>query len=133
MELMRITIGKPSEVTNPDEDFRSVLFPFSLVSAELVGAPEELQATTNHRMLVRITNSRLAGWHLSEADLVKVLFQLGWPRFAETIRAGTLENAKEIWIDFATHPGPCPVDPSRIPEPAGLQFEIEEERRIGFK
>ncbi len=129
----RMTFGLPREVTNPGDDSRSLLFPFSVVPAELVGAPEERQSTTDHRLIVTVTNNRLPAWHLTDLDLVRVLFEIGRRQVSEQLRAGALQREYRVLVSTHSHSSTCPFDPAHIPNPHGAVYEVEEERRIGFK
>lgn len=133
MPRMRLTFSRTTEVTNPGDDSRSFLFPFSVVAAELVGAPEEAGATTAHRLIVTIANNRLPAWQLTDAELVKVLFEIGNRAITERVKAGTLTREHRETVSCASHSRACPFDPSRIRCPDGAIFEIEEKKRIGFK
>ena len=76
MKKKQIRFGRPSEVTNRGDDSRSFLFPFSVVDADLVGAPEQAQATTEHRLIVTVAGNRLPAWSLADNDLIRVLLKL---------------------------------------------------------
>lgn len=132
MTRKRLTFGRPTEVTNPGDDSRSFLFPFSMVAADLVGAPEEARATTEHRLIVTVANNRLPAWRLTDSELVRVLFEIGHRAVAEKVKTGTLAWEERVMVHTASHPKICPFDPSRIREPDGAVFEIDEERRMGF-
>jgi hypothetical protein len=131
--MKRITFSRAVEVTNPGDDSRSFLFAFLMLDAGLVGAPEQAQQTTEHRLIVTVANNRLPAWHLTEPELVKVLFEIGRRAVVEKVKAGSLAREERVMVHTASHPKICPFDPSRIPEPDGAVFEVEEEKRIGFK
>ncbi len=133
MLLKRLIFGHPTEVTNPSDDSRSFLFPFSLVPVDLIGAPDENQSTTHNRLIVTITNNRLPAWRFTDSELVRVLFEIGKRAVMEKIKVGILTPEERITVSTASHPPICPFDPSRIRAPEGAIFEIEEQRRIGFK
>ena len=82
----------PTDVGNPGDDSRSFLFPFLLVPSELIGAPEETQTTTEHRLIVTVANNRLPAWQLNESDLIKVLFEIGHRKVLEQLREGVLQR-----------------------------------------
>lgn len=132
MSRTRIAFGRPTEVTNPGDDSRSFLFKFSAVSADLVGTPEEAQATAEHRLIVTVSNNRIPAWRLSDADLIRVLFEIGHRKVAERVKSGTLQPDLRVVVSPETHPAICPYDPARIQQPEGATFEIEIERRMGF-
>ncbi len=133
MVMKRMAFGRPSEVTNPGDDSRSFLFPFAIIDADLVGAPEEEQSTSEHRLIVTITGSRLPAWHLPDADLIRMLFEIGRRDVAEKVKEGKLEREWRVAVTTATHPAVCPFDPGRIPDPEGCNMDVEQERKIGFR
>jgi hypothetical protein len=133
MKRKRLTFGKATEVTDPRDDSRSFLYPFSMVAADSVGAPDEVQATTDYRLIVRAENRRLIAWRLTEHELVLVLFEIGHRAVAEKVQTGTLARDERVMVHTASHSTNCPFDPSRIREPDGAVFEIDEATRIGFR
>lgn len=133
MGMKQLTFRRPEEVTNPGDDSRSFLFQFSMVASALVGSAEEVRATTEHRLTVTIANNRLPAWHLTDAELVRVLFEIGHRKVAEKVKVGELTQEERVLVHTASHPKICPFDPSRIQEPEGAVVEVEEERKIGFR
>jgi hypothetical protein len=133
MKATRITFGVPKEVTNPDEDSRSFLYPFSFVDSDLVGTPEEARVTAEHRLIVTAANNRLPAWRLSEPDLVKVLFEIGRRTLEGVVKNGTLKRTLSVTVSTETHSSVCPFDPSRIKSPQGSVMAVPEESRIGFR
>lgn len=131
--IKRLTFAAADEVTNPGDDSRSFLFPFAMITTDLIGSPEERLATTTHRLIVTIQNSRLPAWRLTEAQLIKVLFEIGRRVVAERAKTGRLGSEHREMVSTASHSQECPFDPSRLGEPNGATFEIEEDRRIGFQ
>lgn len=133
MKTKRITFGVPREVTNPHEDSRSFLYPFSCLDSALVGTAEEARVTTEHRLIVTGANNRLAAWELSDPELVKVLFEIGRRALEAVAREEPIKRELRIPVSTATHSSVCPFDPRRIKSPKGLVIEVPEERRIGFR
>ena len=133
MKIKRITFCNPREVTNPGEDSRSFLYHFSCVDAAVVGAPEEARVTTEHRLIVTIANNRLPAWKLTDADLIKVLFEIGRRKVIEKVKEGSLQQEERVMVNTGTHSAICPFDPTCIKEPDGAVFEVTEKGRIGFK
>jgi hypothetical protein len=128
-----IRFSIPKDVTNPGEDAVVYLFPFTLIDSELIGFPEEERATTEHRLIVAASRTRLASWHLPMDDLIKVLFEIGRRKILFKIRAEAIAREERFTVNTATHPAECPFDPSRIPAPEGASFAVElEQPRIGF-
>ena len=133
MTIQCILFGTPTEVTNPGDDSRSFLFPFTAVDKAVVGAPEEARCTSRHRLVVTITRSRLVAWNLADETLMRVLFEVGRRELAKEVRAGRLAINHTCVITTVTHSCACPFDPARISTPEGYVMEVEEERRIGIK
>jgi hypothetical protein len=133
MTRKRLAFGIPKEVTNPGEDSRSLLFPFSMVASDLVGSPEEASATTQHRLIVTVANNRLPAWRLTDDSLIRVLFEIGRRKLKEELKNGVLPPEVRVPVSTATHSATCPYEPSRISNPLGAVIEIDEERRMGFK
>ena len=128
----RLKFSVPNEVTNPEQDGRQWEYPFVLVNIAFIDLPEEAAKTEEHRVIVPISRTRLAGWSLSDSDLVKVLFEYGKRHVVACVVADELP-ASEFTVRFPeitndSYPEtPCEFDPSRIPWPDG--FEIIVERR----
>ena len=125
----RITFGAPKNVTNPGQDGFQWEFPFTLVNAAFVGMPEGISKTEEHRVIVPICRTRLAGWQLKGDDLVRVLFEYGKRHVVDCVKADELPTSEfTIRYDEITnesHPEtPCPFTPSRIPWPEGVQLTV---------
>ena len=133
MKKKQVRFGRPSEITNRGDDSRSLLFPFSVVDADLVGGPEQAQATTEHRLIVTVAGNRLPAWSLADNDLIRVSFEIGRRDVAGRVKQGTLKRECRVLVSTATHSATCPFDPARIQEPEGYAMLVEEDRRIGFK
>jgi hypothetical protein len=133
MTIQRIGFGRPTEVTNPGDDSRSFLFPFSVIDSALVGTPEEARCTTQHELIVTATRSRLAAWKLGEDALVRVLFEIGRRELAKEVAAGRVLPKHTFRITTMTHSAFCPFAPARIPSPTDYVIEVQDERRIGFR
>jgi len=133
VKTKQILFGSPSEVTNRGDDSRSFLFPFSIVDANLVGAPEEAQATTEHRLVVTVTGNRLPAWRLTDNNLILVLFEIGCRDLVDRVKRGIAERDYRVCVSTQTHSEVCPFDPARIPKPEGHSMQVDEDRRIGFK
>lgn len=129
---MQLTFGGPEEVTSPSDDSRSFLFPFKMVATSMLGLPDEAHATSEHRLIVEISGSRLASWNLSDPDLEKVLFEIGRRVVSKKIVEGEQVRKVLAFVSTESHSGMCPFDPERIPNPKDCVIEVEVERRIGF-
>ena len=132
MKKKRVLFGRTSEISNRGDDSRSFLFPFSVVDSDLLGAPEEVKATTAHRLIVTVTGSRLAAWNLSDEDLIRVLFEIGRRDVEDGVKQGASNRERRVSVNTATHSATCPFDPARIPKPEGHVMQVEEYRKIGF-
>lgn len=124
-----LTFGKPENITPPGKDGLLFRFPFSAVDSDLIGSPEEARVTTRHRLTVETSRTRLAAWKLSDADLLKVFFEIGRRELVEKVAQGQLNAEEKV---FVKDPRP-PFDPSRIADPNGFVVTVEPApRRIGF-
>ena len=133
MKKKKIRFGRPSEVTNRGDDSRSFLVPFSVVDDDLVGTPEQAQATSEHRLIVTVAGNRLPAWSLADNDLIRVLFEISRRDVADRVKQGTLKRECRVLVSTTTHSATCPFDPARIQEPEGYAMQVEEHRKIGFK
>ena len=132
----RLTFSEPEDVTNPGMDGVQWSFPFAIIDTSFIGAPEETQKTSEHRIIVPISQSRLTPWKLSDSDVVKVLFEFGC-RFLKTALTAHSQLAnysiRHPMITTSSHEDGCPFDPGRIPEPKNHVFEFEPPKpAIGF-
>ena len=133
MNTLTLKFGK-SENIAPTGDYHVVYrFPFSAIDSELIGSPEEARMATSHRVVVKITPSRRAGWRVSESELRKELFEIGLRVIVKKAKRDNLSAEEEVVVNSSTHSSTLPFDPSRIVEPDGAIVVVEKEhRRIGF-
>jgi hypothetical protein len=88
-------------------------------------------------VIVAISRTRRVGWRISDADLLKILFEFG-KRYIETlIKSNELPEAETIKSPMITndsHPGSeCPFEPALIPSPIGYILTVEHAKAsIGF-
>jgi hypothetical protein len=132
----RLKFGKSQEVTNQGVDSRSFLFPFSVVDSELIGKPEEAANTSEHRLVVKITMTRLAAWQkefTAEGDLEKVFFEIGRQAVAERVKEETLEEKHVQIVTTDSHCSKLPFLVSRLIEPDGACYEVSVERKDRFQ
>jgi hypothetical protein len=130
----RLTYSEAQEVTNPGQDSRSYLFPLTVVPSDLEAAPEHAQVTTDHRLIVTVTNNRLPAWHLAEPELIKVLWEIGHRTVAEKIKTlMPLTRDLKVLVSTESHGRDCPFAPSRIEYPEQKTFDVNEEPRIGYR
>jgi hypothetical protein len=132
-----ILFMEPENVTNPGQDRVQYSFPFSVIDSTLIGAPEQRSQTRNHRVIVGISRTRLAGWRLADEDLLRALFEFGKRHVASLAQSNALPSGYTIrcpLISTGSHPEPnCPFDPAAIPSPIDFTMMIEVAKpRIGF-
>ena len=132
MKAKRIIFGTPTEIGNPADLSRSFLFPFSCVDTDLVGSPEEVRFTSQHRLIVTVDHHLFLPWEFADLELIKVAFEIGRRNLVEMINAATLEWEVRVLVHTGIYSGARPYDSSRIVEPEGATFEVQEERRIGY-
>ena len=135
--IFTITFGEPENVTNPGQDGVEYSFPFTIIDTALIGTPEQKSQTHEHRIIVPISRTRRAGWHLSDSALVAILFEFGRRHLADIVRSHGIPSDYTLrfpTISTASHPDiPCPFDPEAIPTPTGFTMTVEQQRpRIGF-
>jgi hypothetical protein len=94
--------------------------------------PEEVQSTSEHRLIVTIANNRLPAWGYSDSELIKVLFEIGRREVVAKVEKAALGRETRVLVHTETHSSTRPYDPSRIVEPQGAVFDVEEKRRIGY-
>ena len=132
-----LSFAAPQEVTNPGEDSVQYSYPFTIVESVFIDKPEERSRTREHRFIIGISRTRLAGWHLDDADLPKILFEFGKRHVISLINSHGLPEDYTIrcaTINTASHPeSECPFEPSAISSPTGLVLDIEQPKPpIGF-
>jgi hypothetical protein len=133
--IYKIHYSTPEDVTPAGLDGRKISFPFSFVSNEFVGKPEEKKHTAEHRIILSITGSRLKTWKLSEKDMVRVLFEYSRRFLKEALSKSPSFQTNTIapqMISNASHPGECEFDVTLIPEADGFIEEMEIQKRMGF-
>jgi hypothetical protein len=133
----RLTFSEPQDVTNPGQDGVQYSFPFTIVDSTLIGAPEERSQTHEHRFIIGISRSRSVTWHLSTADIPRILFEFGRRHLISLIQSHALPADYTIrcpMITTASHTeSQCPFDPSAIRSPVGLTIQVEQPKPpIGF-
>lgn len=132
-----LTFSEPHDVTNPGQDGVQYSYPFTIVDSAYIGAPEQRSQTHEHRFIIAISRTRLAGWRISETDLPKVLFEFGKRHLVSLVESNTLpadDTIKCPMISTASHTeSECPFDPASISSPVGLTVTVERSKpRIGF-
>ena len=131
----QVTYAASQDVTNPGYDGRMIAFPVSYVSAEFVGAPEEKSKTLKDRIVVSIDGSTLAVWKLPENDLVRILFEYARRFLKNGLEKNSTFSSRTVrgpLVSISKEPGPCPFDPSRIPDPDGFSETIQIQKQMGF-
>ena len=107
--------------------------PFTVVPSDFIESPEEQNETRSQRLVVSASRTLLAVWAMNPADLPRVMFEYGRRFLVNGIETGSLPHEPTVKMPMmttATHPGECPFEPSRIPDPHGLEQEVT--TQIGF-
>jgi hypothetical protein len=133
--IYSITYSDVQDTANPGLDGKSFGFNFSYIPAEKKGQPDQKSYLKLHRVIVTISNSVLKSWHLSDDELIKVLFEIGRRFIKKEISDGKSWDSYSFtmlpMISTETHKE-CPFDPSLIPSPQGLSEDVEISKKIGF-
>jgi hypothetical protein len=124
----RITFGGEENIRKGGDDAEKFRFSFSVVPANVIGQPEELNATTNHRITVCVARSQSNTWKLSEAELVKVLFWYAWREVEKQAKAGALKQDMMLNVKDQK----CAFAPVSVPDHRGWSQEVDEQGKIGF-
>lgn len=132
MRKILLRFGTCNDITNTAqaEDGTSILFPFTMVNADLVGLPEETVKTASKRMTVRISRTLRETWSHDSGDLVLILFEIGRRKIIERLRQQGQISDDEMVI--AQQENVCPFDPKRIRQPDGFEETVEISSKIGF-
>ncbi len=133
--LYLVRYSAPQDVTNPSYDGRMIGFPLSFLPEEFVDAPEEKVKTVEHRVVVSIDGSTVEVWKLAGDDLVRVAFYYARKFLRESLEKNMKFDSytvKAPLVSIHLTPGPCPIDPKRIPPPEGFTETIEIQKRMGF-
>ena len=132
-----ISFAEPQDVTNPGQDGVQYSFPFTIIDTDPIGAPEQKSRTHEHRVILPISRTRRAGWHLSNSALISVLFEFGRRHVADLVRSRGIPSDYTIrfpTISNESHPETsCPFDPEAIPCPIGFTMTVEQQKpTVGF-
>lgn len=114
----------------------ALAYSFTVVPSVLIGAPEEKSSTRSHRVIVSISDTRLKGWHISDVDLPKVLFEYGKRLIRQMVESVSLPKEYTIRMPMITtvsNPGALPFEFSRLEMPNGTPFDAEVRRNMVFK
>lgn len=109
----------------PFRDAIDMIFPYSVVNSDLIGAPEETSSTRRFNLKVGISRTLAACWNLQPGDLIKVLFEYGKRYVVQRLKDNTLTAEQELWLTTQNYPTNCPFDPGRIPAPSGATIEVD--------
>jgi hypothetical protein len=137
MRIFTLTFSEPKNVTNPGQDGVQYSYPFAMVESSYIGSPEQRFQTREQRFISSISGTRLAGWHFSDSDLPKILFEFGRRHIVSLIESRSLPEDYTIrcpMITNASHPETeCRFDPNTIQSPAGFLIQVEQPKPpIGF-
>lgn len=116
---------KPHDITAPGKDAKVIMFPFHLVAGE--DEPlEEAHLTSDHRIIVSITNDKIIEWRLSDADIEKAMFRFAVDAIIKKIKLGPIPKRLEVVVSSESHPAPnFPFDLAKLPEPDGFKMELK--------
>jgi len=120
MNKIVLSFGPYKVITPSGMDGIKIQFNFSRVDSRLVGSPEEMQASTLHRLIVGVAAG--IDWADDEVALAKILFELGAPNIIASM-SPTGDLPDEIPA-FVPH-GARPLDPSRLADIESSIIEVE--------
>jgi len=138
----RLTFQQPS---NYPSNSRTVnwLFPFIMVDASLIDAPEEMSETTPHIVTVTATFELVSAWgfyHFEEQsergngerhNMMRVLFEHGARYVTQKLKEmGSLEREEKLILNTSVAKVPCPFDPTRIKGPDGHWIEVDIDEQV---
>ncbi len=115
---------KAHNITPPGKDAVVIAFPFHLSSGD--EAPdEEMQQTSDYRILVTISDTKVLEWRLDEKDLEKLLLHFASEEVTRRIRTNSLQKRMELRISPESHPAPnLPVTLSTLPAVSGFSLRV---------
>lgn len=120
MNKIELCFGPYENITPSGMDGLMILFYFSKVNSRLFGSPAEREASTRHRLIVKVAGG--IDWVGDEATLVKVLFSLRVLSIVNSMsRTGDLPD--EIPA-FVTH-GECSPYSGGVVDIEGTIIEVE--------
>jgi hypothetical protein len=102
-----------------------MIFPYSVVRSDLIGAPEETSSTKRFKLKLGISRSLASCWNLQPDKLIKVLFEYGKRYVIQRLKDNTLTSEQELFLTSSSYPTVCPFDPDRIPAPSGATIEVD--------
>ena len=137
MTTYTLTFQEPQAVPNRGADFRRYSYGFTIIDSAFIGTPEESAHLSYRSLWVTACpeNTPWRGSHLSESDLMQVLFHYGVQHITELIRKDTLPtgNPIEMPMIYTSNTPQCPItDIRNIPTACGHTIQVEQERRMGF-
>ena len=106
-------------------DATEFLFPYSIVDSSLIGAPEEKSRASRFSIKVGVSGTLESCWNLTNAHIVKVLFEYGKRHIVQKLKDGALTGSEELLLHTGNAEVPCPFDVSRIENPAGARIEVD--------
>ncbi len=118
-----VTFGGPEELPRL-RDAIEYRFPFTVISDEFIGKPEQQARTSNHRIDVGASGTLAACWGIPRALMPKVLFEYGKRQVEQKLLDGALSPSEEFQLHTANAEVPCPFSPTLIPEPKGHRLVV---------
>ena len=119
-----IRFEEPSQI-GPFRDAIDMIFPYSVVRSDIIGAPEETSSTKRFELKLGISRSLASCWNLQPDKLIKVLFEYGKRYVIQLLKDDTLTSEQELFLTSSSYPTVCPFDPDRIPAPSGATIEVD--------
>ena len=119
-----IRFEKPYRI-GPYRDAIDMIFPYTIVRSDLVGAPEEKSSSLRYNLKLGISRTLASCWDLQPDDLIKVLFEYGKRYIVELLKGNALSLDQELWLTTENYPTECPFDPVRISAPSGAAVEVD--------
>lgn len=119
-----IRFEKPYQI-GPFRDAIDMMFPYTIVRSDLIGAPEEKSSTLRYNLKIGISRTLASCWSLQPDDLIKVLFEYGKRYIVELVKGNALSPDQELWLTTQNYPTECPFDPDRISSPSGTTVEVD--------
>lgn len=102
---------------------------FSVIDAELRGAPEEASATRTGHIIVGISRTLASLWGLEPEGRDKVLLEFAMRHLRSKIQDGTLSDHEELQLTTGNTASPCPFDPNRVTVEVGRPIVIPVEEK----
>lgn len=115
---------KPQDITPPGKEAVVMAFPFHIAGDE--PADEEIQQTSDFRILVTISNERIMQWKVGRADIQKLLLHHASNEIVRRLKSHSLEKRMQLSISESSHPGANPTVPlHQLPDASGYSVKVK--------